>query len=234
MLTRRPPRDAGFTLIELIMSVSILGIIAVALTGVLFEYLRNAQETSTRQNESSDQQFIAAFWQQDVSSLGVHGFVAAALSPLPQKQSVWTTDAGAPAGVPASCTGIANTVIGFAWNDYQAASTTDPDAAWSGAAVSAAVYFTKTVANANGSQQTQLWRTRCMTTGTVQSNVLARFLTAAPTVACTATDRSPLSCTSSSPVPANVLLTLQVQDRSQAVHNSTGYTTTLTAQRRQG
>lgn len=246
MLTRRRsgatakgPAD-GFTLIELVVTVAILGIVMVALVGVVFEYLRVSNSTSTRQTESTDQQFVSAYWQQDVSSLGVHGFTPNSTPQLPEQQSVWT--GSAPAGVPAGCAGVANTVIGFAWNEYPSG-VADPEDTWTDARVNAAVYATRVAGN-----QTQLWRTRCGG-GSTTSTILARYLTQTPKVTCVASDGTSTSCTSTSPLPATVTITLAVQDKSKGSRvggltatcpagvtapTGTGYCTTLTGQRRQG
>lgn len=225
MLRRRRRGDAGFTLIELVVTVSILGFVVVALTGVVFGYLRTSNETSTRLNESTDQQFISAYWQQDVSSLGLHG--APSGGNIPSSQGVYL--GSGPSCAPASGTSL----VTFTWNDYQNASTADATLAWTAAIQNYATYYTKSVTNPNGTSQTQLWRKRC---GSVSSDtVLAPHLATVPTVACADSSGNSASCTGSSPFPATVSMTMSVQDRSQAVHNSTGYSNlTITAQRRQG
>ncbi|BBH16120.1 hypothetical protein Back2_04070 [Nocardioides baekrokdamisoli] len=221
MLTRRGADDEGFTLIELLMTIAILGIIIVAIVGTLFAYLRNANETRARMSESTDQQFVSAYWQQDVSSLGTHGTPSGGSVSYGTGGSVWKPGDTVPSGVPSGCTSIANMVVGFAWNDYKSASTTDSTATWT-TTNNASVYFTVT-----SGVQTELWRTRC-NGSTVQTNILAHYLTQVPTVAC-----SPATCNTQTP-PATVSITLVVRNLSEAVHNSTGYTTTLTAERRQG
>ena len=257
MLSRRPPRDEGFTLIELVISISILGIMAVALIGMLFGYVRNANETSTRLNESSDQQFVAAYWQNDVSSLGVHDVPTAGVSTVPVKQSIWTADpAPAAVGAPSHCASMASIladfghsassptlVVGLAWNDYPVVS--DATLAWSSATPNAAVYWTQASGN-----QVQMWRTRCIGSAAGQSTIVARYLVQAPVVTCLNSSGSTVACSASSPtLPAQVAMTLAVQDKSQAIHGGaasgcpasvttvptgTGYCTTLTAERRQG
>jgi prepilin-type N-terminal cleavage/methylation domain-containing protein len=234
MYLERRHRDEGFTLIELLMTIAILSIISVALVGVLLAYLRNANQTNTRLNESSDQQFISAFWQQDVSSVGIHSAPTSG-GAINTTSSIWLTGDAAPSGVPGACaspstpagsSGSPTTVIGFAWNDYQTADATDGTKTWTTATINAAVYFTIPVTNANGTSQVQLWRTRC-NGSTSQTNILARYLTATPVATCSTT------CESAT-LPATVSLPITVQDRSLADQTGTGYTSTLTAERRQG
>lgn len=228
-LVRRREPDAGFTLVELVITVAIISIIATALIGVVFSYLRVTNETSTRLNESTDQQFVSAYWQQDVSSLGVHGVPSGGV--VPTSQSVWV--GSAPGSLPGACAGQANAVIAFAWNDYKGVPTGDAALAWTGASLNAVVYYTATATNANGTSQTQLWRRRC---GDVSGNVIvARYLTGAPTVACQNKAGGSVVCSGVSPLPATVTMTMNVQDLGETVHASTGYTNlVLTGHRRQG
>ncbi|HJQ04579.1 MAG TPA: prepilin-type N-terminal cleavage/methylation domain-containing protein [Nocardioides sp.] len=224
-MLRRRTDESGFTLIELVVTVAILGFVVVALTGVVFGYLRTSNETSTRLNESTDQQFISAYWQQDVSSLGMHG--APAGGSVPNSQGVYM--GSAPGCAPA----LGSPIVMFTWNDYQNAPTANATLAWSTATQNYATYYTKSVTNANGSSQTQLWRKRC---GGLSSDiVVARYLTAQPTVTCADSGGASTSCTGSGPFPATVSLNISVQDRSQVVHSNTGYSNlTITAERRQG
>ncbi|GGO85570.1 prepilin-type N-terminal cleavage/methylation domain-containing protein [Nocardioides phosphati] len=217
---RRVRSDDGFTLVELLVTISMLTIVMITLTAMVFEFMRQTNETTTRMNESSDQQFVSAYWQQDVSSLGIHGFVSGDLNPLPAEQSVWTNSGAG------GCT-AANPVVTIGWNDYQTGSPTDVLAAWSGASRKYAVYYATTAGG-----QTILHRKRCG--GSSTDIVVARFLTEIPTVACADSAGASVSCASTSPLPASVSITLKVQDKGQQVHNSTGYTTVLTAERRQG
>lgn len=219
-------REDGFTLVELVMTVAIVGIIVVALAGVVLQYLATSTQTSTRLNESTDQQFISAYWQQDVSSLGVHGQPTG--GSIPASQSVWV--GSAPGCAPATGT----PVVMFAWNDYKNAPTADPSLAWTAAPQNEATYYTTSSVNANGTSQTQLWRKRC---GDTSSDIiLARYLTGAPSVSCFDSSGTLLpDCAGFSPFPATVTMTISVQDKSQTVPTSTGYSNlTLTADRRQG
>lgn len=100
--------DNGFTLIELLVAIVILAIIAVPLSMALFSYFRNSGSTQARLNESHDAQISAAYFAQDVSSLGLR--TTASGNPL--QQSVWTDDSG-----PYPCGG-SGTVLKLAWDDY--------------------------------------------------------------------------------------------------------------------
>lgn len=227
-MLRERQDESGFTLIELVMSVAIVGIIVVALAGVVLQYLKVSTTTQSRLDESTDQQFVSAYWQQDVSSLGVHGFQPAVVgNQTPAQQSVWT--AAAPSGVPSGCTtGLPGSlVIGFAWNDYPG--TDDPNTTWTTVTPNAAVY----VAQQTGAEW-QLSRVRC-TGGATTTHVVAHHLAQIPTAACLAQDGSGVPCTATSPLPIVVSLVLDVQEQAPGSPiSTTGYTTTLTAQRRQG
>lgn len=228
MLSARKSRDEGFTLVELVMSITILAVISFALFGMLLGYLRNANQTSTRLSESPDQQFVSTYWQGDVSSLGERNFQPGTASPFPSISSVWQTAADLPSGVPANCSSISGLLVGFAWRDYPAG-VTDPTGTWTGSqvTVNAAVYWTKTAG-----AQTQLWRTRC-NGSTTTTLLLARYLTARPMVVCKTSAGADTTCNSAT-LPASASITLHVRDLSQTVDKATGYTTTITAQRRQG
>jgi prepilin-type N-terminal cleavage/methylation domain-containing protein len=218
MLTPRRRDEDGFTLIELVFTVAILGIVMVAVIGVVFGYLRTSNETSTRLSESTDQQFVSAYWQQDVSSLGVRGMPSG--GSIPASQAVWV--GSSPGCAPAS----GAVVVTFKWNDFRNAPT-DAANAWNGS-VNWATYYTKSDPSVAG--QVQLWRKRC---GDVSSDiVVARHLTEPPGITCST------ACVGTSPYPATIQIAMKVQDLSRVVHASTGYGTAvpfvLTAQRRQG
>ncbi|TQK70358.1 type II secretion system protein [Nocardioides sp. SLBN-35] len=209
-LSRRARRDEGVTLIELVITVSIIGVVTVALTGVMLSYLRNTADTQARLTESHDVQFAAAYWQRDVSSIGVR-----AKDPDPatgiyvMNQSVFQGSDHACGSVPVDATAVGT----LAWSDYAAAannSTVEPETvkvsyAWRGPVDD--VY--------------ELLRVRC---GTDPSTVqIADSLAAPPVMSCVP------GCTGQ---PRVVTLDLDVRDPS-GEHNDGDYSVTLTGERRQ-
>ena len=125
-LHRRATADQGFTLIELVVAVATLGIIAVALTGVVIQYLKVSASTETRLRETTDIQFASTYWQRDVSSLGQREFNAALSDPVPANRSVWVdaTDGGCGSSVSGGVP-----VVTFAWNGYTIGAT-NPANTW--------------------------------------------------------------------------------------------------------
>ena len=66
--------DAGFTLVELVVAIVLLGIIAVPLGSALLSFFRNTNATSDRLAESHDAQISSAYFGQDVQSIGVRNW----------------------------------------------------------------------------------------------------------------------------------------------------------------
>jgi prepilin-type N-terminal cleavage/methylation domain-containing protein len=157
-------RDDGFTLVELMVAIAIISLIMVPLAGVVFGYLRNTDATSARLAESHDQQIIAAYWQQDVSSTGVRSSTYDTSShTFPPLQSVDN------ASFPCPTPGMAQIVV-LAWNQYDA----------SGSATVISVAYSK------DSTGTRLLRAHCTTSTVDSSAVLAHDLdpAVAPSVTC--------------------------------------------------
>lgn len=205
--------DAGFTLIELVLSVAILGIVATALCGVVLQYLTTTTDTSARLTESTDQQFISTYWQNDVSSLGRRSLAGTIVTPSP---SVF-----AGAAYTGGCRVAGSTpVVSFSWNEFSY-DASNPEAAWD-TTLQEVSYVT--VANGAG---LALQRVRCRGGAVAAGSPLtvAHSLTTAPTVACdTACDAATL--------PNRVSMTFTVRDPEHP--GSVGYTTTVSADRRQG
>lgn len=222
MLT--PPRlrdEAGFTLVELLMSVVILGIIAVPLAGVFLGYLKNAGATSARMSESHDAQMAAAYFAQDVEALGVRDYSDTATFEHPLLQSV---EAGAPASggaYPCGPAGTPDAVVRLAWDD------------WAGAPVGGAAPTRVRVAYVveNG---TELHRLVCRGSAVVVSDVVVAhdLVTPFATVTCTDGTGAAVACTGAgAAVPGTVALRLTIHDQQSAAGST--YSVTLTGQRRQ-
>ena len=69
-LSKRVVRDAGFTLVEVIISVSLLGLITGAATSSMLTATSAARSTSQSSHESTDAQLISAFLVRDAQAAG--------------------------------------------------------------------------------------------------------------------------------------------------------------------
>lgn len=201
--------DAGFTLVELLIAITVIGIVTVPLGNVLIAYFRNTDATTARLKESHDVQITSAYWAQDVASTGTH----ATTSPYGLRQSIEIAAAYDGGLYPCGAPGTPAAVVRLSWDDYATAS--------SNATTVRVAYVVKTV-----SGKTELHRIRCNNSSTPISDlVLAHDLALGtpPTVTCSTT------CTAAA-VPATVALNLTIRDPKS---NGSAYTVTLTGQRRQ-
>jgi prepilin-type N-terminal cleavage/methylation domain-containing protein len=199
--------DRGFTVVELLIAIVILGIIMVPLADAVMAFLRNTDDTTRRLSESHDAQLSAAYFAQDVASIGTRNWTA---YPYPLKQSV-ELNAPATGGLyPCGPAGTPAAVVRFAWDDPTAASANQEVRV---------AYVVQTVGG-----ERQLHRIKCAG-GSTTDKVLAHHVAATgPTVTCL----SPTTCTAAA-VPQSVTLTLTIQDPDSSVP----YTVVLEGQRRQ-
>jgi prepilin-type N-terminal cleavage/methylation domain-containing protein len=217
LIRERPRRmsDAdGFTLIELVISVAILGIVSASLLGIVLQYAKTTKDTSARLNESTDEQFVSTYWQNDVSSLGLRSLTLASAATFTTDPSVFVGSAG-----PGGCgSALGSVVVAFGWNEFTVG-TTAPADPWTSTPQRVAY-----VTVPNGSRLL-LQRVRCKNSVAGTPLTVAHNLTAVPTISCDT------SCGSTS-LPGRVSMTFTVKDAANA--GSQGYTTTVSADRRQG
>lgn len=213
--------DDGFTLIELVVTVAIVGFVVVALTGVVLGYLKTTVSTQARMTESHDIQFASAYWQRDVGSIGVRSTTYdndPAVHSFPLQQSV---AANPVTGVAVGCTLPSGpdvaAVVTLGWTEYDVA---DPDHP----AKVTVTYLAKGSGN-----HYSLLRVRC--TGSTQDSsvTVADNLVAKPSVTCSG---KVAGCNAGGAgVPMVVTMTLTADDPDNK--DAATYTATLTGQRRQ-
>ena len=201
-------QEDGFTLPELIITVTIIGIIATGLTGVVISYLKTTTDTQSRLTESHDVQFAAAYWQRDVASIGVRSYDSGTKT-FPLQQSVQVTPAcNLPSGT---------RVVTLAWSEYTSSDST-------AAPTTITVSYVAAPDDAGGFN---LLRVRC--TGSVKDSSLEvmHSLDAVPTVTCV-----PADCTGAGTnVPIVVEINVSVLDPDG--RGTTALTATLSGERRQ-
>ncbi|WP_427889874.1 PulJ/GspJ family protein [Kribbella sp. GL6] len=196
--------EEGFTLVEMLVAVVIIGIVMLPLANVLIGFLRTDGLASARMDESHDAQIAAAYWAQDVASVGIRQSYDVGTRTFPLAQSV---NVAFPCSLPAGST----TTVTLGWDEL--------DANGNASAVRVA-YVTS---------GRSLIRLRCDAGSLTSTATLAHELDGVPTVACTGSGGT--SCTGAgSAVPQKITLTFNVKDPSG---KGQSYALTLTGQRRQ-
>lgn len=205
-LRHRRGTDAGFTLAELLITISIMGIVMVALTQVVFSYFKITVDAETRMTESQDVQFAATYWQRDVASIGVRKYDDVTKTFKLQQSVNVTPQCPLPGGT---------TVATLAWTEYTSLDSTDD-----GKVITVSYVAT------GGSAPFELVRVRCTGTAVDSTVEVAHHLhTVQPAtcdVACTGTGNN---------VPTVVRLPLSVLDPES--DRTVAYPATLSGERRQ-
>ena len=158
--------QGGFTLIELIVSFTILGIIATGVTEGIMVGLRTTDMTNQRLQQSTDAQLVASYFTTDVQSADNSG--------EPAVHGVSKTDS--------TCGGVAP-LVRFRWTDHQTSAI---------AVVNVASYVFQTV---SGEQQLVRRHCLNGSATPTDVETVARSLSATPAVSCQPAACNPLPAT---------------------------------------
>jgi prepilin-type N-terminal cleavage/methylation domain-containing protein len=207
--------DGGFTLVELLLAIAIIGVVTVPLSGVLIGFLKNTDATTARLIESHDGQIASAYWAQDVASIGTR----LPTYPYAPKQSVESNVEYDQGLYPCGADGTPEAIVRFGWDE----STIDPSTNVVTETVVRVAYVVETVSGA-----TELHRLRCQGSAAVVSDVtIAHVLD--PSTPPALTCATPTTCTTAV-VPLTLTLTLTLKDPE---NQGGAYVVPLTGQRRQ-
>lgn len=207
----------GFTLIEMVITISIMGVVVVALCGIMIAFAKNTRATAARLDESAAVQFVAAYWQRDVSSIGIRSTTYDQTAHnFPLQNSV---NVSLGVGVCASAVSAAGTnLITLAWNEYASTSPTTPN-----------LVTVSYVVNGRNLTRIRCHYVNSSSTWIVDStNTLSNRISGTPTVSCDGG-----SCSGLSVAPDVVTLSLTVLDTSNDASGSHPYSVVLTGERRQ-
>jgi prepilin-type N-terminal cleavage/methylation domain-containing protein len=191
VVSRLARAERGVTLTETLVTIVVLGIIIGPLGNAVIEFIRLTDQTSVRLTESHDAQIVAAYFAQDVQSLGTRDWSA---YPYGYRQSVELNVVATGGLYPCGTASTPDAAVRLAWDDPTAVTGTPQ--------VVRVAYVVVT----SGSDR-QLHRLRCAGSASVVSDVtiVHDLDVAAPVVSCST------ACTSST-VPLQVSLTVQVRD----------------------
>lgn len=215
--------DDGFTLVELLIALVILGIIIAPLTGAVISYLHNTDATIGRLSESHDAQIASTYFAQDVQSIGARDWTPGSY-PFPLRQSVWV----AATGIANRCGTAGTPVVQFSRDDISG------DAVMPPVPQIRVAYVVDTDAS---SGERQLRRVTCTapswnaaSSAPTSDTVIVHNLALAGLPAVVAAVTCSTTCTAAPTVPQSVTLVLTI-----AAPRSTDapYVVTLTGQRRQ-
>ena len=214
--------DSGVTLVELVLTVFMLGVVVAPLTAIVILQLKHTDTTAARMSESHGAQLATSYFAQDVQAVGVRGSADPTVNPYTSTTEpafVPSIEENAPAAGGAYACGSAGTpdaVVRLAWDDYT-------DAPADSRAQKRVAYVVV------GSE---LRRITCDGSGAVTADhILAQDLVAPfASVACADPAGAAMSCTGPTlPATVSMVLTIQHPDSSSAAP----YEVTLTGQRRQ-
>ena len=191
-LAHRRGDDRGVTLTEMLVTVVILGVIMLPLGNALIGFIRNTDDTTRRLSESHDIQLAAAYFAQDVQSVGARDWSA---FPYPLRQSIEPNAAAAGGLYPCGTPGTPVAVVRLAWDDPQSASA------------SPEVVRVSYVVMTDGGRR-RLHRITCVGSATPVSDLVVAHNvdTVDPVLSCS----SP--CTAAPAVPQSVTLTLAIRN----------------------
>lgn len=206
---RRDAGERGVTLVEVLVAITILVIIMVPLGNAMISFYRNSDETNGRLSESHDAQIAAAYFTQDVQSLGRRDYGVTGFG-LQQSIEVSVASDG---GLFPCAPGSPEAVVRFLWDDTTAG-------------VVRVSYVVQTVGT-----ERQLHRITCIGSSAVSSDlVLAHNLDPSATVGPPACATSCVGGGGAPAVPQWVKLALTLKSPATT---GAGLNVTLVGQRRQ-
>ncbi|WP_112243948.1 PilW family protein [Kribbella monticola] len=210
-LRDRVRSEGGFTLVELLVAIVIIGIIAIPLSGVVISALKNTTTTEERMDLSHDAQLSSSYFARDVAAVGIRDYDNVNGNSLPFKPSVQLNAAYNQGGYTCGAVGTPTASVRLLSDSW------DPADSMTSPKTVVIAYYLKTVAGS-----IELHRLKCSGSDTpVDVPIAHNVKSGSVTVTCSSTCES-------ADVPNEITLRLM------ATKPSVGdYPITLNGQRRQ-